>query len=77
MLHDLWLNRLALRPLPQSTRFDRRPIHVGFVVNTLALGKALRVSPLSINPPTPYAHISFAYHGRCTIFAIDNVAQYV
>jgi len=75
MLYDLRLNRVATRPLAQTTRFDRRPIHVGFVVSTLALRQALRFSPLSIIPPTLFVHTSFVYHGRYTIFAIDNVAQ--
>ena len=74
MLHGPWLNRVVIRPLPQSTRFDRRPIHVGFVVNALTLGQPLRFSPLSIIPLTEYAHISFVYHGRFTTFAIDNTS---
>jgi len=75
MLYALWLNRVATRPLAQSTRFDRRPIHVGFVVNTFSLRQALRFSPLSIIPPTLYVHIAFVSHGRYTIFAIDNFTQ--
>jgi hypothetical protein len=52
---------------PRPT-FNTWPVHVGFVVNKVALGKVslpvLHFSLGRIIPPLPRAHISLIYHGH-------------
>jgi hypothetical protein len=50
-----WLRRLAASLSPRRPGFDPGSVHVGFVVNKVALGqvfvRVLRFSPVSFIPP--------------------------
>jgi hypothetical protein len=45
----------------QQSRFDSRPVHVGFVLDKMALGEdfltELQFSPVSITTPTHHTHL--------------------
>ena len=53
-----WLRRLAAGLSPQRPGFDPGSVHVGFVVNKVALGqvfpRVLRFSPVNFIPSVPY-----------------------
>jgi len=70
------LKRLVLRPSSPRARFDPRSIHVGFVVDNVALDKGfLRLrgfTRISTIPPVLHANAS-VHHRRNTIVAIDSV----
>jgi len=55
------------------------PVHVGFVVNKVALGQGflqvLSFSTTSIIPPTLDIYISFLYHQLSMFFAIDSMIK--
>jgi hypothetical protein len=54
-----WLRRLVVGPSPQRPGFDPGSVHVGFLVDTVALGqvffpRVLRFSLVSFIPPVLY-----------------------
>jgi hypothetical protein len=46
-----WLRRLVAGLSPRRPEFDPGSVHVGFVVDTVALGQVLRFSPVNFIPP--------------------------
>jgi hypothetical protein len=57
-----WLRSLVTGLSPRRPGFAPRSIHVGFVVDKVALGqvflRVLRFSPANIIPPLPHIHLS-------------------
>jgi hypothetical protein len=55
------------------------PVHVGFVVNKVALGQGflqvISFSTTNIIPPTLDIYISFFYNQLCMFFAIDSMIK--
>ena len=73
-MSGLW--RFVVGLWPWRTGFSPKPIHVGFVVNTVVLGQVFlpvpQRSPVSVIPPTLHTH-SFAYHRRLINLASASV----
>jgi len=63
--------------VPQQKWLSLRPIHLGFVVDKVALGQVspqvLQVSPLSFIPPTVHAHIHQSPLLYYVTLAVDTV----
>ena len=72
----LWLRRSVVRLSLWSLGFDRRSVHVRFVVDRVAVGQVfLRLLPfyrMTIIPPTLHTHISITYNSRYITFATDS-----
>jgi hypothetical protein len=49
-----WLKQIATGLLLQRTRFNPSPVHVGFVVNYVAMGQALLFSEYFFSPSAPF-----------------------
>lgn len=64
---------------PWRPGFSSNPVHVGFVVDNMALGQGLfrilRGFPLNIILLVPRTHL-FICHQRCVILATDTVIKY-
>jgi hypothetical protein len=67
-----WLKRLVAGLSPQRPGFAPGSIHVGFVVEKVALGSS-SVSPANIIPPLLHIHLS-SPHGVCD--SSDQAAHY-
>jgi len=73
---ERWL--VCRRPVTLKVWFHPRLVHVGFLVDQVALGQgflpALMFSPVSIIPPTFHTH-SFLYCRRRVILALESVVK--
>ena len=69
--HVAWLGWVVANLSLQRRGFNPRPVHVGFVVDRVAVGQfslgLLLFSPVSIIPPLLHTH-SFTYHPRYIMF---------
>ena len=74
-----WLWHLVAGFSPRKPGLDPRPVPMRFVLErvSLKLGylRARRFSPESMVPPMSHTHISFVYHRRCVILAIESVVK--
>jgi len=72
------LRQLVTRLSPRRPRFNPRPTHVAYVVDSVALGQVfpwvLHPSLVGAIPPTFYAHL-FMYHPHCITLATDSTVQ--
>ena len=73
-----WLKLSVARLSQRRFGLNPRPVHVGFVVDKLALGqgyvRVIRFSPVSSIPLVHDSH-SFVYKRRYTISAADSVVK--
>jgi hypothetical protein len=70
------LQMLGVHLSLQRHRFDFRPVHAGFVMESVQMGQAfiqvLWFSPVSINLPMPHIHIGLSPHLRLTLSNHSN-----
>jgi hypothetical protein len=73
-----WLRQLVATVSSWRPSFYLRPVHAGFVIDTVAVGDIFlwtpRVSCVSIIPPVPHTH-SFTFKRRYTGLTIDSVIK--